>query len=373
MSIEKRGQNKYRFRVQYKNVPYSVNWEGSEEQAKIMHDLFVAEVKAGKYQEQAKMAQEEKEKEKRTLEYVWDLYLKSKQLAAGTIITHKHAQGRMTALMQQDITTITKAQMLEHYLNDDKKTKSNNEYRILSQVLNFAVSLDIIDKNPITFKLASFHKDPFAELFNEDEITKLIQALLNEKNITVRCMFLLQIGTGARIGEILGLIKENIDTENHIMHIKQQYKIINASTQEYGIGKTKTKSSVRSVFIPTMVRQDLYEILKTKDNGDFIFADEFVNVRNKSLHANYLLERICKQAEIKRLTSHKLRNLYTTIAYYSKMSPLTISKNLGHTTMKMTESYLTVINSKTQAESQKIDNFLESFPEKSPDEKQNIV
>lgn len=373
MSIEKRGQNKYRFRVQYKNVPYSVNWEGAEEQAKIMHDLFVAEVKAGKYQEQAKMAQEEKEKEKRTLEYVWSLYLKSRQLEAGTISTHKHAQGRMTALMQQDITTITKAQMLDHYLHDDKKTKSNNEYKILSQVFNFAVELDLIDKNPITFKLASFHKDSFEELFNEEEIARLIQALLNEKNSIVRCMFLLQIGTGARIGEILGLVKENIDTKNHIMDIKQQYKLLNASTQEYGIGKTKTKSSVRSVFIPTMVRQDLYEILKIKNNGDFIFADEFANVKNKSLHVNNLLKRICKQAKIKRLTSHKLRNLYTTIAYYSKMSPLTIAKNLGHTTMKMTESYLTVINSKTQTESQKIENYLEDFPGKLPDEKQNVL
>lgn len=365
MSIEKRGQNKYRFRAQYKKISYSVNWEGPEEQAKAMHDLFVAEVKAGKYQEQAQKEQEAKEREKRTVEYVWDLYIKSRTLEATTIINYNQSKKKLQNIMDWDIEQITKAQMLEYYLNDPNKTHYDGEYKILSQVFNFAVSLDMIAKNPISFKLKTPRKELFPELLSEDEIRKLIRAIQGYDNAVIRGILLLQISTGARIGEVLGITKECVDMQNHILHIKQQFKVLDENTRQFGLGKTKTRNSVRKVFIPEIARYDLYHLVELAADGDIVFKGHAKNYSRYQKVARHL-KQICELAGIRELSTHKLRNLYTTIAHYANMNPMTISKNLGHTTMQMTESYMTKIQTKEQIESKKIDAFFDELPKKFP-------
>ncbi len=352
MSIEHRGGNTYRFRIQHKKIKYSTTWEGDKSQVKAMHDLFVAEVRAGKYQAEAEEAQA---KNTETLGHIWDLYIKSKDLEAGTILNHAAARKHFEDLLARDIASFTKAEMLAHY-TANRKTKVDYEYRKLQAVFNFAMDLDLIDKNPINFKMRTFEKESFPELLEEEEIRRLIQAIIDYDDPYIRCVLLLQITTGMRIGEALGITSEVVDTENHAIFIDKQIKVIGMHGKKR-LGKPKTKSSIRTVFVPKIAREQLYPLLDTENPTARISINKATKKGLTSAKARYVLKKICADIGIKKISTHKLRNLYTTISHYSEMNTLTISKNLGHASVKMTESYLTKIASKEKAESEKIDRY----------------
>ncbi len=353
MSIEHRGGNTYRFRIQHKKIKYSTNWEGDQSQVKAMHDLFVAEVRAGKYQVVAEETAQAKNKE--TLGHIWDLYIKSKDLEAGTILNHTAAKKHFENLLDRDITSFTKSELLAHY-TAKRKTIVDYEYRKLQAVFNFAMDLDLIDKNPINFKLRTFEKESFPELLEEEEIRRLIQAIVDYDDPYIRCVLLLQITTGLRIGEALGITTDAVDTENHTIKIDKQMKVIDMHGNK-GLGKPKTKSSIRTVFVPTITREYLYPLLDQENPSERITINKITKNDITAKKTNYTLRKICAQIGIPKLGTHKLRNLYTTISHYSEMNTLTISKNLGHASVKMTESYLTKIASKEKEESEKIDRY----------------
>lgn len=344
MSIDKRGKGVYRFRVMHKGSNYSMTFYGSEKEAKRAHDEFVLDVKKGRFLQASDM----------TLRELWDLYLESRELEASSIRLYTYCKKSFDFLDMQ-VQDISKM-FLKAYHNKHKRHEDDTDYRVLKAVLNFGVEMDIIQVNPLSFKLRKPKVSKFKALLTKDELGTLIQAIENHENKTIGTLLLTQLYCGLRYGEAAGLTRKRIDTVNHKIKVVEQYKFI-APTGGKGLGKLKTESSAREVFIIKPLRARLYESILPLNDDDFVFLEK-KRLPVDIVEVNTALAEITSRAGLPKMTSHKMRKLASTIALYSGIDPLTVSKMLGHTSLDMTERYLTVFEEEMAEASDRMGGFV---------------
>lgn len=154
--------------------------------------------------------------------------------------------------------------------------------------------------------------------------------------------------TGARPSEICGLRWCDVDLDHSIIHIRQQ---INRATKKPG--KTKTKKSVRDVFITDILYNALCNVLEyRKKTGIKVKETDYVltNSRNgyTGNHIAYRtlasgIERLGKRCGL-RITSKSFRKTETTTMLENGYSPMVVARQLGHTTTRMIETVYGDIN-----------------------------
>ena len=344
MSISKRDKNNFRFRVMKNGVNYEMTFYGSEKEAKKAHEEFRLKVKRGEFENSSEVM---------TLGELWDLYLDSKELEAGTVKQHLLARDSFDFL-DKPITDISKF-FLKKYHNEHWRFKCDNDYKMLKAVFNFAVELDVLTDNPLSFKLRRSSNKKYEEILSLEELKKLIDGILSLESKKFRTFFLVQLFLGTRYGETAGIVRENVDTVNHVLSIKQQYKRLGENMM--GLGKLKTSYSERDVYILEIVRSDLYELVLATPLKGLIFR---MNEKHpiSQIAANRELGRICKRVGIPKITTHKLRKLAATMSIYSGVDPISTSKMLGHASLEMTEHYLLSMSEKMEQEAKKMDDFI---------------
>lgn len=348
MSITKRDKNNFRFRVMKNGINYEMTFYGSEKEAKRAHEEFKLKVKRGEFEESS---------EDMTLGELWDLYLQSKNLEVSTVRQHKLARDSFDFLDKR-VCDIDKV-FLKKYHNEHKRFADDSDYKILKAVFNFGVELDLLSANPLTFRLASVNRKKYEEVLSLEELKRLIDGIFALDKKGYRAFFLVQLFLGTRYGETAGILRENVDTVNHILHIRQQFKVID-DNGERGLGKLKTDYSQRDIYILEVVRPYLYELVLSTPVGGLIFQH---GKKHPILQfaANRELARLCSSLGIPKITTHKLRKLAATMAIYSGMDPVSTSKMLGHASLDMTEHYLLSMSEKREQEAKKIDDFVRNL------------
>ncbi|WP_416826095.1 tyrosine-type recombinase/integrase [Ectobacillus polymachus] len=85
--------------------------------------------------------------------------------------------------------------------------------------------------------------------------------------------FWIAILTGMRLGEILGLRWKDIDLENNLIYVKQTL----AETRELKYG-AKNKSSIRSIYIPNILVEELKSHRKLIDYEKEKAGDKYIDL-----------------------------------------------------------------------------------------------
>ena len=344
MAIDKRSKGVYRFRVQYKKHSYTTTFYGTEKQAKLEHEKFKIAVKSGSIKQESTI----------TLGELWDMYLKNKDLKVNTILIHRGAEKALSYLLGTPIVEITPL-LIEEV---KARCKIPTYLRSLKAVLNYAVGLDIIDKNPFVGRIEEKYRPKYEQLLTKEQIATLIDALFEHKNKKICTLLLMQLFCGLRVSEARGLKVSDFDLNNlDELKIERQYTTVDISDDLYliqGDSTTKTPSSVRTVYVPAILHDRLRDVI-LQSQGEYLFSkDGKYPFGVKTI--NNLLAKICETNNLPHLTSHKLRALFTTLSIYSGIDIMSISKTLGHTTTDMTERYLKAINSETKKSYQKIND-----------------
>lgn len=344
MAIDKRSKGVYRFRVQYKKHSYTTTFYGTEKQAKLEHEKFKIAVKSGSFKQENTI----------TLGELWDMYLANKDLKANTLLRHKYAKDKLSFLLDTPIADITPLLIEEA----KAKCKVVPYLTTLKSILKYAAELEIIDKNPFTGKIERSHRSKYEELLTKEQIATLIDALFEYNNKKIGTLLLMQLFCGIRVSEARGLKVSDFDVNRlDELKIERQFTVIKV-TDDFqrisGEGSPKTQSSNRVVYIPSILHDRLKEVI-TESQGDYIFSSSG-NCPFTIKTVNDKLSAICQQNNLPRLTSHKLRSLFTTLSIYSGIDIMSISKTLGHTSTDMTEKYLKAINSETKKSYQKIND-----------------
>lgn len=156
---------------------------------------------------------------------------------------------------------------------------------------------------------------------------QLASFLREAKESGVFELYYIELATGLRRGELLGLRWEDIDLEQATIRVRRQIARINGEVVEAPL---KTKNSYRGVSIGA----DVVEILKgqqRKVNGTSEYVFPFPSggpiSPDSVLH---MLHRVLKRAGLPKVRFHDLRHTFATLALQNGVDIKTVSGMLGH-------------------------------------------
>ena len=192
--------------------------------------------------------------------------------------------------------------------------------------LEKAVEEGLITRNPsIGCKLPP-KKNGEMKVLTQNEIVRLLNQAYDEGYYE---MFLLELTTGMRRGEILGLKWRDLNLETGELNIKRQL-----TTK--GISVPKTKSSIRTILLPPDML-DLLRDMKKTAKYDWIFPSPVKEGEPRNPTAitkrfRLMLER----AHCKHVRFHDLRHTFATMALENGMDVKTLSAMIGHVSSETT-------------------------------------
>lgn len=220
---------------------------------------------------------------------------------------------------------------------------------ILSCALKKAVQLKYISHNPCTCIELPKHTRKPINVFTEKEMHQFITVLeefrvettaLKTRHHPLYPAFLLQLMTGIRRGEVLGLTWEHIHLDQEYISIRQQ--LIKTSTGVL-IDTPKTSTSIRDIPLPKL----LVDILQnyTDNKTGFVFTtSKGKPVHPRSYQRTY--DMLLKRAGLiipgkKKPRIHDLRHNFATHLLASGVDIKTCSDLLGHADVRFTANIYT--------------------------------
>ncbi len=217
-------------------------------------------------------------------------------------------------------------------------------WRLLDKGFKIAYSrrkilYNIMEDDTLTKPISKKVSKPVEALTVKEE-QKLISSLSTAPNKLYNKIILLQLYTGARIGEILALSRDCIDLKNNTIHI---YRSLTKNTKgEIILGKhTKTfckktgiDSGKRTFPMKPEVRKIITEILNSKITNihNLIFWNYTKNTFIKPYSINSYLYRLNNSRHICNfsLSSHNLRHSFITRCQEQGMPLVVLQSLVGH-------------------------------------------
>ena len=197
-----------------------------------------------------------------------------------------------------------------------------NINQVISSALTFAKEQKLIISNPTDG--CSLPKLEHREM--KTLTAEQLQSFLREaKESGVYEMYYIELATGLRRGELLGLKWEDIDLRQGTIHIHRQVARINGEIIEAPL---KTKNSYRTVSIGA----DAVGILiqqKGKCHSKYVFPSPTGGPISPD-SVLHMLHRVLKRAGLPQVRFHDLRHTFATLALQNGVDVKTVSGMLGH-------------------------------------------
>ena len=146
-------------------------------------------------------------------------------------------------------------------------------------------------------------------------------------------LFLLELTTGMRRGEILGLKWRDLNLTTGELRISRQVVKTGKSTE---ISAPKTKSSIRTILLPPDMVALLAE-LKKQTKGEWMFPSPAKEGEPRNPTAVYnRFQLILERSHCKKIRFHDLRHTFATMALENGMDIKTLSAMIGHISAETT-------------------------------------
>jgi len=229
----------------------------------------------------------------------------------------------------------------EHFLTIEKQMGVNTTNKYLShlkKIVNLAIQNQWLLRNPFA-NFKTKNEDVEIERLTEQEIGLITNLeLTNPSHIKVRDIFVFCCFTGLSYIDIKNLKHDDISIG------------INGNTW---IRKTRQKTGGLSRIKLFKLTLDLLN--KYRNDSPFVFPV------SSNQNMNRILKKITSISGIEKpLSMHMARHTFATYAMTKNVSIETISQMLGHKSIKSTEIYAKIVDTKISDE---MDMFSESIPE----------
>ena len=245
---------------------------------------------------------------------------------------------------------------------------------IISSALQQAVKNGLITRNPAdALSLPKSTSKKKVGAYTKDEQTALLESL---KDHRLYALFVVALGTGARIGEILAATWKNIDFEASEMSIEasvSRTKDRNAAGEVIGSSKkvdeTKTHAGNRTIPLTQEVKVALLAHReKQADERNKAFSawtdNDLIFCTQLGGHLEYrsvirLYEKRRETANIQKLNFHCIRHTFATNAISAGMDYYYLSRIMGHTNISITlGTYAEFMPDKSRSEMKKMEGVL---------------
>ena len=232
------------------------------------------------------------------------------------------------------VSTLSVAQINDWLVSLPDKDKisrstANQCMDALTKVLDHAVRLRIIQKNPCRDVESLGDDSERYPAFTKDEVRALIGKPEEWKNILYRLMCITAAVTGMRLGEVLALMPKNVR--------KDRIEVIWSWSPTDKLKPTKTNKP-RTVPIP----EPLYKMLAREfpsNREGFIFSRNGVKPYTESAVAVALKNR-CEKLGIEGKTFHSFRSFVDTQMMSDNVNGEVVRAIIGHSSPEMTEHYM---------------------------------
>ena len=138
-------------------------------------------------------------------------------------------------------------------------------------------------------------------------------------------LYYMELATGLRRGELLGLKWEDVDLQNGIIHVRRQVARVDGEVKELPL---KTKNSYRNISISQDAVAMLTE-MEAHRSSDYVFPSSTGGPISPD-SVNNMLHRVLKRAGLPSIRFHDLRHTFATLALQNGVDIKTVSGMLGH-------------------------------------------
>lgn len=179
-------------------------------------------------------------------------------------------------------------------------------------------------------------KEDDEEVFNDDEMRKLIEEISKDPDI-LNLGIMLMLCTGIRVGELVAIKWcDVIENSIKIRRTEIFYKEDNRNKNVYEIRDyPKTEAGIRTVFVPTEFSSILRRLRLISGINEYIFWKNGKNI--KALTVRKCLYQLCDKLGIKRKSPHKLRKTYVSILLDNGIDKRLVQDVAGHTQISTSE------------------------------------
>lgn len=345
---KKDGLQQYRVRINYVD-----QFGKPHNRAKLVYGL--AEAKQAEQNLLEEVGKEKPATARMTVQQLYDEYIlaKENEVRYSSLVKIKNCitKGVLPTLSDKQIAKLTVKQMQE-WKNETAKigfaqTTLRNYYGEFRQMLNYAVKMGYIPKNPLTIvgnfkesfelkpkdKIQYYTAEQFIKFITKAKKAAQEKGTINEWSYYV--FFNIAFYTGARKGEIYALKWSDID--GNIMHIRRSI------AQKYGKGNIETppknKSSYRDLQIPAPLMEILLE-QKERQLQDENFTEEYricggIDCIRDSTVTNKNVE-YANKAGLPHIRVHDFRHTHATLLVNEGINIQEIARRLGHSNVEIT-------------------------------------
>lgn len=213
-----------------------------------------------------------------------------------------------------------------------------HHHRLISSILTHAVQSQVILTNPCSRMKAPKTKNKKISYYTEEQ-TKDLLAALETEDIKYKTMVLLDVFTGLRIGELMGLTWDDVDFKSCIITVNKASQYL----PSLGIFEksTKNESSNRKMTVPKAIIEALKTYRKWWLEQQVKCGDQWIENSNHLFvkwngEPAYTYEltkwfpEFLSRHNLPHITPHGLRHTCATLLSASGLPIASISKRLGH-------------------------------------------
>lgn len=230
-----------------------------------------------------------------------------------------------------------------------------------TRILDYAVKLEIINKNPfknVTKPKIKRDASTFTNFYSKAELNQFLHCCKNNGNFKIYTFFRLLAYSGMRKGEALALTWKDINFNKNMITINKTVTMV--ENNKLVIQSPKTLSSKRNLYMDKETMSILKE-WKVKQshifymNGKNILDDRliFSNKKGSILHPtrpNNWMHQLSKKYGLKYISCHGFRHTHASILFQAGATIKEVQNRLGHADAKTTLNVYTHVTQKEQSE-----------------------